>query len=533
MLDRSRLSRRTFLAGALAATGAAGPVLAGCGGGVEEEKGTPQPGEGKPKRGGTLHLSSLAPIIGLDPHTTQGGILAPNFYSYVVHVTDWQGTVGDLAESWEIVDDLNWIFKLRDGLRFQDLPPVNGRGLVAADIVYSIDRYRSLPGSSKQWDQWTNRYEAPDAKTFTFRTSKPYGYMLMTLGSPGVSGIIPREAVEEFGDLKSQVIGSGPFMLKTFSLDKGLELVRNPGYYHDFPYIDGITIKVLPDEASVQAAFRADSIDVYDASNKLKADAVRNVGGTSIRKYLDRAYAVFVLNAARLAAFKDERVREAIDLALDRKAMIDKLHFGDAEPAGPVPPLWDSALPKEEVGQAYKRDVAEAKQLLSAAGYEGLRFPLSFGNYLDFADLASIIKSNLADAGITVDLQATEVGTWLSNYLGGNFETTSFSHLRYLSDEIQIQSHHTYGWARNQQSYLGVEDPQVDSMLEKIQQTIDDQQRIKLTQDAQRLILKRHGPTLVLYEPYGYWCAYDYIKGYTPTAFGFGLYKYDYWIDKG
>ena len=49
----------------------------------------------------------------------------------------------------------------------------------------------------------------------------------------------------------------------------------------------------------------------------------------------------------------------------------------------------------------------------------------------------------------------------------------------------------------------------------------------------QRRVLARHGPTLTLYEPYGYWAAYDYIKGYTPTSYGFGLYKYDYWIDKG
>ena len=49
----------------------------------------------------------------------------------------------------------------------------------------------------------------------------------------------------------------------------------------------------------------------------------------------------------------------------------------------------------------------------------------------------------------------------------------------------------------------------------------------------QRKILARHGPTLVLYEPYGYWVAYDYIKGYKPTAYGFGMFKYDYWIDKG
>ena len=70
-------------------------------------------------------------------------------------------------------------------------------------------------------------------------------------------------------------------------------------------------------------------------------------------------------------------------------------------------------------------------------------------------------------------------------------------------------------------------------MIEQIDGTIDEQARIKLEQDVQRLVLKRHGPTLTLYEPYGYWAAYDFLKGYTPTSYGFGLYKYDFWIDKG
>ncbi len=62
--------------------------------------------------------------------------------------------------------------------------------------------------------------------------------------------------------------------------------------------------------------------------------------------------------------------------------------------------------------------------------------------------------------------------------------------------------------------------------------SIDNEERRELAWDAQRLILKRHGPTLVLYQPYGYLAAYDHIKGYTPGAFGFGQFKYDYWFDK-
>ena len=540
MLNGARVSRRAFLAG-MVATG--GMAAAACGGGGDgdgdgEEPSTETPGagetavEGTPKAGGTIRLASATPVLSLDPHTTEGVTLAPNFYSYVVHVTDWQGTVGDLAETWEIVDELDWVFSLRGGVRFQDLAPVNGREVVAGDIVYSIDRLRNLPGAIEQWDEWTEKYEAPDDRTFTLRTKKPYGYLLMSLGSP-LTAVVPREAVEEFGDLESHALGSGPFMLEKHGRDEGIDVVRNPNYYRpEIPYVDGVSTKVMPDDASIQAAFRAGQLDVYNAGNKLQADAVRDVSGVNVQSYLSRSYAVFELNGSRVEAFKDARVREAIDLALDRKGMIDKLNFGGAELAGPVGPLWDSTLPADEVEAAYIRDVQKAKQLLSEASIDDLSFKLSFASVGNWADRAAIIQQNLADIGVTADLQPGELGAWLSDLLAGNFEATTYSHLPYLSDDIQLQSHHSLGWGRTEAGNRGVDDPEVDAMLEQIHETIDEEDRIDLARDVQRKILARHGPVMVLFEPYGYWCARDRIKGYTPTAYGFGLYKYDYWIDE-
>jgi len=541
MLRRVSISRRHFLGGALATT--AGVVLAGCGGGDDEEgKKTAQPtgkatgaAGGEPKRGGTINVASLVPILALDPNTTEGVSVATYFYSYVVHPTDWHQpdlTIGDLAESWESPTDLEWIFKIRGDAAFQNLPPANGRPLVAEDIVKSIDRYRSMPGASTAWDQWTDKYEASDPRTFIETTKKPYGYFLMDLGSP-LTAIMPIEAVEQFGDLKNNAVGSGPYMLKSYARDEGLEVVRNPTYYHDYPYVDGVNVKVIADDASIQAAFRAGAVDYYMATDKLKADAVKDVSGTSIQRFLDRVYSVLSLNAVKVEAFKDQRVREAVDLALDRQAMIDKLYFGDAEMAGPVPPLWPAALPKEEIAAAYKRDVAKARQLLAAAGQENLSFSLAHHTSGNIPDLAAIIKDNLAEAGITANLKPGELGTWIADLMSANFEATTYTSLRYLSDYIQINSAHSHGWTHSDSAYLGVDDDEVDAMLEKVNGTIDDAERIKLEQDVQRLVLKRHGPTITLIEPYGYWAAYDYIKGYTPTSYGFGLYKYDYWIDKG
>ena len=287
-------------------------------------------------------------------------------------------------------------------------------------MVKSIDRYRTMPGASTSWDTWTDRYEAPDARTFTEITKKPYGYFLMDLGSP-LTAIMAMETIDQFGDLKTHVAGSGPYTLKSYDPNVSLEMVRNPTYYQQYPYVDGFSVKVYTDDASAQAAFRAGQIDAYNATTKPKADNVGSVSGVTVQKFLDRTYTVFMMNAVQEPKFKDERIREAVDLALDRKQMIDKLCFGDGVQAGPVPPLWPAALPQDEVDKAYTRDVAKAKQLLSAAGASDLTFDLSFGGYADNPDRAAIIKSNLADAGITANLKSADVGTWLNNLTNNNF----------------------------------------------------------------------------------------------------------------
>jgi len=504
----------------------------GCGGDDEEGDGTPKPEAtelGQPMRGGTIRSSSTVSLLSLDPHTAEGNIIGNSAYSRLVLATDWAGILPDAAESWEVVDDLTWIFHVRGDIKYQNIPPVSGRLLVAGDVVYSFERLRSLPGASQIWDEWTDTYEAPDDTTFKFVSKKPYGYMLMNIGF----AIVPREAVEEFGDLKSNAIGSGPFQLKEYSRDVGMEWVHNPDFYHEYPYVDGVSVRVMPDDASVQAAFRAGQLDTYNAWTKVFADNVANVPGVSVQRYLNTMWSVFIMNGTKVEAFKDERVREAVDKALDRKQMIQRLHFGEAELAGPVPPIWDTALPAGEVEAAYERDVTKARQLLSAAGQEDLRFSLLFARVADAADVAAILKSNLADAGITADLDGRELGAWLQAVLAGDAETTTMAHSKYVTDEVALQSQHSRGASRADYEDLGVEDPETDALLEKIPETIDPEERKALAWEVQRRVLKRHGPHLVLFEPYGFWCAYNYIKNYKATANGFGRYKYDIWIDKG
>ena len=535
--DTLRMHRRRFLGSSLAAAAGGGLLLAGCGGGDDEDdaerqstpQGTPS---GEPKRGGTLHTYTQTPILTLDPNDILGMAAAPFFYSYLVHMTDWQGTVGDLAKSWEVVDDLHWTFNLREDARFADIDPANGRPLTSEDIRYSLDQ-ESMPGASPVWKTAYTGRESPDPRTLVIHTKEPEAYLLGNMSS-SLLAVVPREAVEKFGDLKSSALGSGPFILESWGRDEGLRVSRNPTYYHDFPYVDGIDLKVMADDSLIQAAFRSNAIDYYDAPDRVSADAMKNIQGVSLQTYLERTFSVLLLNGTRIAEFKDQRVREAVDLALDRKTIAERLYFGEAELAGPVPPVFDSALPADEIEQAYRTDVEKAKSLLSAAGVEGLRFQLLFSTSKSlYSDMASVIQANLRRVGVEVEMRPMELGSYLGAFYGGDHEAALFDHGPYMADDIPVQGHHSHGYLRTDAFYMGVDDPETDSTLDQIQHTIDRDKRMSMIQQVQRRVLERHGPTLALLQPRGYWCAYDYLKGYVPTAYGFGMYKYDVWIDKG
>ncbi len=536
---KSTLSRRKFLAGS-AALGGAG-LLAACGGSAEIRE-TAQPGgavEGEPKRGGTIRVPAPSALIGIEAQSTEGEFVRDFLYSSTVQMTDWQGTVGDIALSWEVPDELNWTFKLRNDARFPEAAPTNGRTLVASDIVYSVKRSQSLPQpGATTWNLYVDSCKAVDDTTFTVITKKPYAYLLWLLS---VIPIVPKEAVEQWGDLRTKAAGTGPFALSKLDFNAGLNLVRNPLYYQDYPYVNGYDFVILADEAAMQAAFRAGNVDVYPAADKLKADAVRGVSGITITRFLDRAYSNMQLNALKFEPFKDERVREAIDLSIDRESLIDKIQFGEAELSGPIPPCFDSALPQEEVKAAYQVDIQKARQLLAAAGQEDLTFELATSNYQTWTEQAAVVKYNLSKAGITTNIGVYDIGTWLDAMLDSQWQSTIFIHLKYGTDEIPLGN--IESWAgrdptaqkspMREQGILGIIDPAVDDLVYQAEQTIDDAKRIELIQEAQRLVLKRHGPTLLLYQPYSYLCAYNYIKNANPGTYGLGMRKYDYWIDKG
>lgn len=529
------LSRRAFLAGAAAAAGLASLRCTG-----EADNSAPTgatPTAGPIKRGGVYRLGSTIPALSIDPHTevTMGLAFICFIYGYLLHeIQQPDGPpvlVFDHAESLEQPDELTYVFKLRPGIRFQDLPPASGRELVAEDVVYSFDRIASV-GATPFWAEVIEGKSAPDPYTVQVRLAHPYAYTMSEFG--GIrTAIVAREAVEEFGDLKSNGLGSGPFQVKSLSRGEAMDMARNPNYYvAGIPYVDGMSWRIIPEDSSLRAAFKAQQLDVYGPPTKVQADEVASFSQDVIlTKYANLAIYMINLNELAVPALQDVRVRRAMDLSLDRDAMIEKLCFGEGNYTGPVSwglEFW--SLPQDELRSRYKRDVAEARRLLEAAGVSDLTLQLKFPSG-PTADLASMIKMQMAEAGITVDLAPLELGTWIAALMAHDFELMVGGGLPYGDEQLPLQFNHTHNWTRKEDP-VHLPDPDIDAALDKVLVTVDVEERQKLVLDTTRKIIDRHGPFLYLYAPYSYTARWRYVRGYEDVVPGMIAYTYDMWLDK-
>jgi peptide/nickel transport system substrate-binding protein len=529
-----KISRRAFLAGTAAAAGLA---ALRCRGNEETTSTGPTPTSGAIKRGGVFRLGTTIPAVSIDPHTevTMGLAFICFIYGYLLHeIQQPEGPptlVFDHAESLERPDDLTYVFKMRPGIHFQDLPPSNGREVVAEDALYSFDRIASL-ASTPFWSEGIESKSAPDPYTFQVRLTGLYAYTMGEFG--GIrTAIVPKEAVEQFGDLKSHGLGSGPFQVASLSRSETIDMIRNPNYYVEgIPYVDGMSWRIIPDDSSLKAAFKAQQLDVYGPPTKIQADEVAEMSKDVIlTKAANLAIFTINLNEIAVPALQDERVREAMDISLNRDAMIEKLCFGEGNYTGPVSwglDFW--SLPQDELRQRYKRDVAKARQLLEAAGVTDLTLEMKFPSG-STADLASMIKQQWAEAGITVDLVPQELGAWVADLFANNYQLMVGGGLPYGDEQLPLQFNHTKSWTRTANP-VHLPDPAIDALLDQILVTPDVQERQRLVLEVTRKIIDRHGPFLYLYAPYAYTARWRYVRGYDDINPAMVAYTYNMWLDK-
>jgi peptide/nickel transport system substrate-binding protein len=462
-----------------------------------------------PKNGGTFRFylwTEDAPTV--DPYmnvTFRSQEFAAFFYSRLLMSKKGPGIAsqayvmeGDLAESWNISEDgLTYTFNLRPNATWHNLPPMNGRPVTAQDVVWSFERLMKVSGNRTAFDQVAN-VTAPDARTVQFQLQDNYVPFESLIGSP-IFWIMPREVIEADGDAQTRVIGSGPFIFDKHDSGVSFSGRKNPNYYRPGePRIDDFVAIIIPDTATQLAAFRSGQLDFYQLLSQQDIAPLKESNPQTQFVEWEYLNIPFVYWKVDQPPFNDPRVRQAVSMALNRDAMIDIVYAGRGNWNNFIPwglsSWWlDPRGPDMGPGGKYfKYDPAEAKALLSAAGYpDGLKVEMvstpGYGQV--FVQMGELVQQDLKAIGIDAEIKMQEYSTYISTTFLGKFEggnrlvwglETPFTE----PHDFLFQMYNPKG-TRN---HAGINDTKLTAMIDQQRKTLDRAERKKQILDIQRYL---------------------------------------------
>lgn len=527
-----RVSRRRALG--YGAAGIGGMVALACGGsntsdtatggdigtvtGGSAQVATQQAGE-TPTSGGTaaIRIATTAPLDPIANTTYTAQTIASFAYSRLMkyktdstpNTADNFEAIPDLASGYEAsADGLQYTFKLKQA-KFHNKPPISGRAVDSEDVKVTLERFRTDQKNTNRNTFGTtqnpivDKVETPDAQTVVFKLAKPFGPFLSLMATAQYLWIMPKELSAGAFDPAKDQIGTGPFVFDSLQPDAEIKYKKNPDYYvKDRPYINEFRHVVMTDSVQEVVQFQARRLDVAAIPFEQVADVKRSNGDAASFTVLSGTLPFLAPQLRGNSPFKDERIRRAVSMAVDRDGVLKLSWDGQG--------IWQNMVPGSfgkwhvdpkgsdagDGGRYYKFDLKEAVALLKAAGYDenkklAFRYIFTPNGYTQrFNQWAETVGAMLKETKIleptivTADYQGEYIktgGVFFGQYEGMFFGLQSgFNDPHdYLFNPLHSQS---------QRNHVGVSDPQLDALIDKEQATINLDERVKIVRDIQRYV---------------------------------------------
>lgn len=512
-IEKHHLNRRSLLklAGAAAGVTAASrltPAVA-----VPSSRGLWRPSRYQGvKTGGTLIAATTTDPTGLDPHSIA---LLANFrlvrlmYSSLVTLaTDLTPSPG-LAESWETPDNLTYIFHVRKGVMFH-----SGREMDAADVKYSLERI--LDETTGAWARGSftviAAIETPDASTLKLTLSKPFSGLIAAMYNLLV---VPKEIKDQPVDyLKANANGTGPFMLESWTPDVEVKMKRHPQYWKTGqPYVDGVTVRVIPDENSVLAALRTGDVHHYILEDNKNAAELESDGKLTLAKIPALGTNVININH-RKEPLQNLKVRQALSMAINRDEILQVAGAGVGVVAGPIPPTHALySVPTDQLA-FYQQDIEGAKARLAEAGYaDNLELDILYIPAYPLMELSALtLAAQWQAIGVNAQPRSTELGVWL-DLRTKTFDYWISTNLDFPTIDPDVYLYDTFHTGSAPAVWDAWSDAEIDGLLEQGHATVDVPARQEIFTQIQKLLVERCA---------AYWSyAQSFVNVLQPNVMGF------------
>lgn len=494
----------------LAALLGASLALAACSGGADDADGPDDDATG----GGTLVVATTSDPDTLFPWKAtqfQAVHVLQNVYGTLTGFDDELEVVPALAESWDVSDDgLTLTFHLRDGVTFHD-----GSDLDAEDVVHSLeaimDEATAAVGAATLAS--VESVAAVDPLTVELTLSAPDASILAGLAEVNMA-ILSSADTEE--GLTTATNGTGPFRLVERVPNEALTLEAFEDHWDGAPELDAVEFRVIPDETSIVSALQSGNVHLAVFDDPLVAQSAEGPG-VRITQTPQLAYHVLQLNA-RQAPLDDVDARLAIQCAIDRQEVLDTAAQGAGEVIGPITsPAYASAPAARPCPE---RDPDRAREHLAAAGLpDGFELDLmvSQGEYATSVNEAQNIQAQLAEVGITVNLDVLEIGAYVDRWIAADF--TAAVALNGGRPDPEGQYGRYFPSTGNLNQVAGYSSDTLDELFAQGKQTADPAARKPIYDEIARE-LEDNAAWVWLFSSYTYTATLEGVTGFTPMPNG-------------
>ncbi|AJE46714.1 ABC transporter substrate-binding protein [Celeribacter indicus] len=445
---------------------------------------------------------------GTGPAFNQG--LLRNVFETLTVVSPDQKLLPGLATDWSVSDDkLTWTFRLREGVSFTDGTPFDADAVVRnidyimapENRIPSLDNLGPLSGARKV-----------DDHTVELTTSVPFSGLPVRLAHTVASMVSPASYDEYGADIPREIAsGTGPFMLESFELPDRIVMTRNPDYWGGAPEIDGIDFDFINDGQTRLAGLLSGQADMNFYLSPI--DRPRVAGNPDFEVLSVPSIRAFVAHLPMgLPAMQDRKVREALNLAIDREALANFIFSGSAT-------ALDSSIGPGQIGYRAAHqlpyDPERAEELFAEAGWsknsdgilekDGERFPTltylaSNGRYPGDDALAQAVSGYLTEAGVPTELRIEEFATFIEDarntardagwvtQIAWGFASEGASMLC----QVYVES--------NPLDFGGYDNPELETACAEIDATFETDARIRLIEETAAWVMDDY-PAIFLLAP--------------------------------
>ena len=460
-------------------------LLSGCGGKKEVAGGA---------GGGTISIALHQDPPKLDPNLSTAFVerhVFQSIFDKLVDIDENGKIVPMLAEKWTISPDgLKYTFILHKDVKFHD-----GTAFNAEAVKFNMERYKEKNSSRRNELKEVKEIKVIDEYTVEFDLDKPFAPLLSILSDRAGMMCSPT-AVKKYGDdFLNHPVGSGPYVFQAKTKGDSITLEKNKDYWvKGSPKADKIVYKIMPDANVALVNLKSGQVDFTNRFPSNETSNYKNDAKIMVSSEANPGFKGIALNTSN-EKFSDVRVRQAIEKAIDREAIVKVALSGVGTPGRTALPSNNFAF-DVDLDKATAPDLAKAKELMQAAGKaDGFSFTILTDTDPVSQQVTQLIQKMLKEINIDMVIEKQDFGTLLDRATKGNFEAATVGWSGRVDPDQNL-----YDWVytNSRMNYMRYNNPKIDELLDAGRASTDDNQRKTYYKEIMSTLLE-DSPYIYLY----------------------------------